>query len=164
MQTTSPQPDHIPRALLVGAAALVLVSLMAVAAVRLSGANIHAPDASAVATRSLRFEDRSDGSIAIIDARSGLEVERIQGEAGFIRGALRALARERRKRELRPEAAFDLLADLLQQGGLGRCTPVWAGPTDNRVINKPDNQADPDGVDHNGTRLFTDLLGLLGDA
>ena len=109
MQTTSPQPDHIPRALLVGAAALVLVSLMAVAAVRLSGANIHAPDASAVATRSLRFEDRSDGSIAIIDARSGLEVERIQGEAGFIRGALRALARERRKRELGPEAAFDLI-------------------------------------------------------
>ncbi len=47
--------------------------------------------------------------------------------------------------------ALDLLADLLQQGGLGRCTPVWAGPT-------------PDGVDPNGTRLFTDLLGLLGDA
>ena len=63
-----------------------------------------------------------------------------------------------------PEAAFDLLVDLLQQGGLGRCTPVWAGPTDNRVIAKPDHQADPDGVDSNGTRLFTDLLGLLGDA
>jgi hypothetical protein len=63
-----------------------------------------------------------------------------------------------------PEAAFDLLADLLQQGGMGRCTPVWAGPTDNRVIPRPDNQADPDGVDADGTRLFTDLLGLLGDA
>ena len=63
-----------------------------------------------------------------------------------------------------PEATFDLLADLLSQGGLGRITPVWAGPTDNRVIPQTDASADPDGVDANGTRLFTDLLGLLGDA
>ena len=62
-----------------------------------------------------------------------------------------------------PEAAFDLLSDLLAGGGLGRCSPVWAGPTDTRVIPKPDAQADPDGVDATGARLFSDLLGLLGD-
>jgi putative photosynthetic complex assembly protein len=108
MQMTH-QPDHIPRGLLLAAAALVLISLLAVTAVRLSGVSIHTPDATAVATRSLRFEDRADGSVAVIDARSGREVERVQGEAGFIRGALRALARERRKRDLGAEAPFDLI-------------------------------------------------------
>jgi putative photosynthetic complex assembly protein len=34
----------------------------------------------------------------------------VQGEAGFLRGALRALARERRKRDLGAEAAFELIA------------------------------------------------------
>ena len=61
---------------------------------RLSGWNIHEPDAPAVATRALRFEDRRDGSVAVIDARSGLEVDAIRGEAGFLRGSLRALARD----------------------------------------------------------------------
>ena len=31
------------------------------------------PDASPVLTRSLRFEDRADGSIAVIDGKSGAE-------------------------------------------------------------------------------------------
>ncbi|MDP4300195.1 phospholipase D-like domain-containing protein [Leptothrix discophora] len=63
-----------------------------------------------------------------------------------------------------PEAAFDLLADLLSQGGLGRCSPVWAGPSDTRVIAQTDAKADPDGVDADGSRLFSDLIGLLGSA
>ncbi len=63
-----------------------------------------------------------------------------------------------------PEAAFDLLADLLGQGGLGRCSPVWAGPGDTRVIAQTDAKADPDGVDADGSRLFSDLVGLLGSA
>jgi hypothetical protein len=33
-----------------------------------------------------------------------------------------------------PESAFSAVAELLTAGGLGRCSPVWAGPTDNRVI------------------------------
>jgi putative photosynthetic complex assembly protein len=101
--------DAIPRGLLMAMGTLVLVSLASVAAIRLSGTAIHAPDAGAVATRSLRFEDRPDGSVAIIDARLGREVERIEGEAGFLRGALRALARERRKRELGAAQPFELV-------------------------------------------------------
>lgn len=106
---TTPARDAIPRGLLVAAAVLVLVSLASVAAIRLSGVTIHSPDAGAVLTRSLRFEDRADGSVAVIDGLSGVELERVQGEAGFLRGAMRALARERRKRELGPEVAFDLI-------------------------------------------------------
>lgn len=65
-----------------------------------------------------------------------------------------------------PEAAFDQLSDLLAQGGLGRCSPIWAGPpaSDNSVIPKPDKEVDPDGVDANGSRILSDLLGLLGDS
>jgi putative photosynthetic complex assembly protein len=105
----TPHPDAIPRGLLIAMAAMVLVTVVGVGAVRLSGTRIHAPDAPAAATRSLRFEDGADGSVAILDGQTGLVIERVQGEAGFLRGALRALARERRKRELGSEAAFDLI-------------------------------------------------------
>lgn len=109
MSTLPHDPQHLPRGLLMGLAALVLATVAGVAAVRLSGVDIRAPDAGATVTRSLRFEDRSDGSVAVIDGRSGQEIERIQGEAGFLRGALRALARERRLRELGPERPFELI-------------------------------------------------------
>jgi putative photosynthetic complex assembly protein len=106
--TTTPA-DPFPRGPLLVIAALLLFSLLSVAAVRLSGASIHTPDAAAVAVRALRFEDRPDGSIAVIDARSGRQIESVQGEAGFIRGALRALARERRKHGLGSGPAFELI-------------------------------------------------------
>ena len=84
--------------------------LVGVAGVRLSGADIRNADAEPVASRSLRFEDRPDGSVAVLDARSGQQIESVQGEAGFVRGALRAMARERRKQGLGSEPAFELIA------------------------------------------------------
>lgn len=99
----------IPRGVLLSAAALVLVTLASVAAIRLSGVSIHSPDAKAVVTRSLRFEDRADGSVAVIDPRSGRELERVQGEGGFLRGALRVMARERRKQDIGSEPPFELV-------------------------------------------------------
>jgi putative photosynthetic complex assembly protein len=80
------------------------------AGVRLSGAGIRAPDAAPVAQRSLRFEDRPDGSVAVLDATSGRQIESVHGEAGFLRGALRAMARERRKQGLGAEQPFELIA------------------------------------------------------
>lgn len=59
-----------------------------------------------------------------------------------------------------PESAFDVLADLLPTGGLGRCSPVWAGPTDTLVIPQSDAISDPDGVDPNGSGLLA-LFGAL---
>ncbi len=109
MSTTHHHQETIPSGLLFAMAGLVLASLLAVVAVRWSGTSIHAPDASAALTRSLRFEDRPDGSVAVLDAREGTEIERVQGEAGFLRGALRALTRERRMRDLGPETAFELI-------------------------------------------------------
>jgi putative photosynthetic complex assembly protein len=109
--TPSPAPrDTMPRGPLLAIGAVLLAVLVGVAAVRLSGTPIRAPDAEAVATRSLRFEDRPDGSVAVLDARSGQQIESIHGEAGFLRGALRAMARERRKQGLGSAPAFELIA------------------------------------------------------
>lgn len=43
------------------------------------------------------------------------------------------------------ESAFDLVADLLNQGGLGKLGPLWAGPTDSSVIAAEADVVDPDG-------------------
>lgn len=113
MNTTapaSPAADTMPRGPLWAIGALLLVALVGVASVRLSGVEIREPDAPAVATRSLRFEDRPDGSVAVLDATNGRQIHAIQGEAGFLRGALRAMARERRKQGLGSAPAFELIA------------------------------------------------------
>lgn len=105
-----PAPDSFPRWFLFSAGGLILVSLISVAAVRLTG---HGPDqqaAPALQERPLRFTDRSDGGIAVVDAVTGAAVADIHGEQGFLRGALRALARERRIRGLGGEQPFQLIA------------------------------------------------------
>ena len=108
----APAPDSFPRWFLLGAAALVLFSLASVGLVRLTG---NGPDQRRTAEpstveRPLRFEDRPDGSIAVVDGRTGALVASVQGEQGFLRGALRALSRERRARGLGSEQPFQLLA------------------------------------------------------
>jgi putative photosynthetic complex assembly protein len=102
--------DPMPRGPLLVIGALLLAALVGTAAVRLSGGPIRYTDAETVAARSLRFEDRPDGSVVVLDARSGLQVDTIHCEAGFLRGTLRAMARERRKQGLGAEPAFDLIA------------------------------------------------------
>lgn len=90
-------------------AGLVLCSLVVVAGARLSGVGLASDPIDAAWTRSLRFEDRPDGSIAVLDGAGGREVARFEGEQGFARGALRALARERQRRGLGSQPAFELI-------------------------------------------------------
>ena len=59
--------------------------------------------------RSLRFEDRPNGDIAVLDATTQREVAHFQGEQGFLRGSLRALARERHRESLSGDAPFLLI-------------------------------------------------------
>jgi putative photosynthetic complex assembly protein len=75
-----------------------------------SGKLTREADAQAVITKQLRFEDRSDGSIAVVSASDGRVVKVIEGEAGFVRGILRAMARERRIKEVNQTIPFELIA------------------------------------------------------
>ena len=99
----------MPRRVLLTIGIVLLGTLIAVAAVRLSGTNISAPDDAAVALRELRFEDRPDGSVVVIDATTKSVIHIMTGENGFFRGALRGLARERRRNGLGSEQPFQLI-------------------------------------------------------
>lgn len=111
MGSTHPHPAaQMPRGVALSIAALLALTVALVAAVRWSGVPVREPDAPTVAERSLRFEDRADGSISVIDASSRREIQHVQGEAGFLRGAMRSLTRERRARGLGPETPFLLSA------------------------------------------------------
>ena len=98
-----------PRAPLVGAVVLVVAALLAVGFVRITGIGAtHRPDAAAVVVREFRFEDRPDGSIAVIDANLNRQVEVVTGANGFLRGTLRGLVRERKRQGIGPEPSFRL--------------------------------------------------------
>jgi len=103
-------PDTFPRWVLLSVGCILAFSLVSVAAVRLTGNGPDQTRGAVTVERSLRFEDRSNGDIAVIDGRSGDLLTTVQGEQGFLRGAVRSLARERRTRQLGPEQAFQLIA------------------------------------------------------
>jgi putative photosynthetic complex assembly protein len=105
-----PAPDSFPRWFLYGAGGLILISLLSVALVRITGNGPDQRAAPAAQERPLRFTDRPDGGIAVVDATTGALVADIHGEQGFLRGALRALARERKARGLGSEQPFQLIA------------------------------------------------------
>lgn len=116
------RPPVVPRGVLWGIAAAVLATLVGTAAVRLSGVPIREQDAPASMSRALRFDDGSDGSVLVIDAASGRQIAQFSGEQGFVRGALRAMARERKRVGAGAEQAFELV--LRTDGRLTLVDPV----------------------------------------
>jgi putative photosynthetic complex assembly protein len=113
--------DHrpFPKGALMAASALVIFSLIAVTVVRLAKLQAppapmqtaaNAPAGAVLASRHLRFEDRPGKIVAVVDARSGRDIATLEhGGDGFVRGAVRALVRDRRINALGPDAAtFEL--------------------------------------------------------
>jgi len=70
---------------------------------------VREPDASPAQVLQLRFEDRPDGSIAVINYKTGVLIDVVQGEAGFVRGTLRGLGQERNRRGLDSGPPFELI-------------------------------------------------------
>jgi putative photosynthetic complex assembly protein len=70
---------------------------------------VREPDAAPSKVLQLRFEDRPDGSIAVINYKTGQEIDSVKGEAGFVRGTLRGLAQERKRRGLDSGPPFELI-------------------------------------------------------
>lgn len=90
---------------------LVLCALAATAAVRLTGIDIRQqPDAATLSQRALRFADVEDGSLQVIDDRSGKVLDTVvAGTGGFIRSTMRGLVRERKRQGIGPEIPFELI-------------------------------------------------------
>ena len=90
----------LPRGALLGAAALVVITVVGAGISRFVGVSATpAPPASVVASRQLRFADRADGAVVVTDARSGEEQIIAPGTNGFMRGVLRGLAQERLRQD-----------------------------------------------------------------
>jgi hypothetical protein len=58
-----------------------------------------------------------------------------------------------------PESAFGAVAALLNEGGEGRLTAMFAGPDDDSVLPQTDDVADPDGA--NGATFQTFIAAAL---
>ncbi len=90
---------------------LIVTAVAVIALARWSAAPVPAVVQEPVAhQRLLQFSDLPDGAVGVTDAGSGKEVARFEGEQGFLRGTLRAVARERRMRGLGAEQPLELIA------------------------------------------------------
>lgn len=103
-------PDHFPQWVLYFAAGILAFSLISVGLVRITG---NGPDQKAAAPtvqRSLVFQDQKGGGVRVEDGVTGETLTVLHGEQGFVRGALRALSRERYSRGIGSELPFDVIA------------------------------------------------------
>jgi putative photosynthetic complex assembly protein len=102
----------VPRGPLLAIAGILAITLLAVATVRFTGVGAaQAPADAPTAVREFRFEDRPDGSIAVLDANglgSVMEIE--PGTNGFLRSTMRGLARERKRAGATAQIPFRLSA------------------------------------------------------
>lgn len=117
--TAAPDLHHhhmpVPRGPLLAAAALVIGTLVAVGTFRATGVDVSTrSQAAVVAQRVLHFEDQADGGVRVLEPRPGEAPRLVQvidaGAGGFLRGAMRALVRQRRAAGIGPEAPFVLTA------------------------------------------------------
>jgi putative photosynthetic complex assembly protein len=100
-----------PPKVLFAAAALIVLTIGSAAIAKWTGLGAsRTPQSAAAEVRQLRFEDRNDGSIAIIQATDGRLVETLDpGTNGFVRIVMRSLARERRMHDHGPDVPFNLV-------------------------------------------------------
>lgn len=107
-----PTTPILPRWFITGAALVMVGALAGTAIARLSGASAQQlPDAPVRTERQLKFEDTPTGYINVVDAETKQLVLAVEpGTSSFLRGAVRALARERKKTGIGAEHAFRLIS------------------------------------------------------
>jgi putative photosynthetic complex assembly protein len=114
MSNTGPAPAYqrFPRVPLYGAGLVLLATVAWVAAVQLGNLSTsYVTTAMPKSERALRFVDQADGSILITDAKDSSVIDVVApGTNGFLRGALRGLARERKRSGFGSETPFLLTA------------------------------------------------------
>lgn len=94
----TPVDRSFPRRPLIAAGLLIGFSLVVATTARLTGlGRTTLPTSSPVEVRELRFLDRSDGSVAVLEPGDDRPIELLPaGSNGFLRGVLRGLARDRK--------------------------------------------------------------------
>lgn len=98
--------QKVPRAAILGAAALMTFSTVVAAAARASHKAESAVRVTPTEAIDIRFEDRPDGSLAVL-AERGVELQLLApGTNGFIRGVLRGMFRERKLESMGQDATF----------------------------------------------------------
>ncbi|MEP7065063.1 MAG: photosynthetic complex assembly protein PuhC [Gemmatimonadota bacterium] len=102
----------VPKFTLILALALALIVIALAATARLTrshtGALGEQTTASIVTSRSLVFSDLPNGNIAVYDVQHEQQLPPLTNTGGFVRGALRALARQRKLAGVGPEVPFAL--------------------------------------------------------
>lgn len=98
----------VPRGALIGAAALIVFSIVAAGVGRLTGVGaVRADYTDAVWAMSFRFEDRPDGGITVVAPESGATIGVVPaGSDGFVRTVLRSLAFDRERQGVGAGPAF----------------------------------------------------------
>jgi putative photosynthetic complex assembly protein len=100
----------VPRKAIIGAGLVLAITMAFAAYGSITGLNLPGkPDSEPTTSVEIRVEDRSDGSVAVYNANSGALIETVApGENGFIRGAMRALARQRQMQDIGARPPFKL--------------------------------------------------------
>jgi putative photosynthetic complex assembly protein len=105
----------LPRKPLIAIAALVGFSLLLVIGAKLTGYNpSQVAPSPVVESRDIRFLDAADGTLIVADAGDRQQIAVLpSGNAGFVRGVLRAIARDRHSRHISMDTPFQVarLAD-----------------------------------------------------
>lgn len=99
-----------PRGPLVGAFALVAMTILLAGTARMTGIGTSTVvSANPMESHDLRFADRDDGAVVVLAAETDKVVEVLPpGTNGFVRGVLRGLARERKLEGIGTEPPFRL--------------------------------------------------------
>lgn len=127
------QEQPIPRGILLGAASLVVLTILAAFLARVGDVgSVRTTLAPATETVELRFADMPDGSVQVINAADASKTRVLHpGTNGFVRVVLRGLARDRRAYNVGSEPPFRLsrLTDgrvVLQDQSTGRMVALGA--------------------------------------
>lgn len=99
---------NVPRGALIGAAALISFAIVAAAVGKVTGfGSVRSGYSAPVSSVALRFQDRPDGGISVVEPGSGSVVGVIEvGTDGFVRTVLRSLAFDRQRRGIGSEPPF----------------------------------------------------------